>query len=826
VSQTNSQIHAAPEENETPRSGASDAWVFDAVKNDDGATLRARGGSFHPDVRDGNGEAPLHVAAWEGKLGAARALLDGGAPVDSLVESGTWKGCTPLLLAIERGHTCMAELLLERGARAEAPAGHALQKLLYGPALVPELLLDAGRWLDAFHHKETPHVNYAADPVLRVVEALAVRSEPFSDALLADIHMAVRIGHLSCAECGLREGRLAWFDEALSSGTLGTEELDALVGIAAGEGLLAPLEKLAAYGAPISEADSAPLRAALLGRHGAVARWLLDHGAAVDGAGFIETLDDPDLGDRRVATSTLGLAARLGDAELVATLLGYGCDPSGDDVEPEESWIYLRPLALASTPDAIAALLAAGARLDEQAVAAILYWDRAELAAAATDGATPELLEMLLLRALEGQRPRSAEAFVRAGSPLDVVVVTEEGELSPLEVAIQLGDAALVQAIVERRRPRAVPKVLGPLPPDVRAVLLEHGVPLPRLDDLFHAVTLGTADDVKAVLARGAEPRSWDHPDPRMARSSPIIGAIAMRTDEPEIALALLEAGGDAARALVASVMEGQLAVARAARARGASLTATTDGMSLLQLAARDGRTAVAEWLLDQGVEMEPAIALFALAGGHIETATWLLGRGAAPRPVLDALRPAEWPAEVCEPAARLLATLYEKLGGRAAEVAAWQKVVVLASSLGDAALLRSLARGGSLADAALGLTEIARERPLHAAIAGGHQEAVAVLLELGADPSGKLLVALRGERQPGDLVVDAVAGGLSEALGEVPPGYAAVPALHYAAVGGQRTIIDLLLAAGADWEAVDSRGRQAGEIAPTRTLRDALRAF
>jgi len=76
-----------------------------------------------PNLRGGvNDWTPLMHAVHKNQWGAARALLDGGAQVDSRGRSGE----TALMMAAGYGYTPLVELLLERGAnpRAETPYGY------------------------------------------------------------------------------------------------------------------------------------------------------------------------------------------------------------------------------------------------------------------------------------------------------------------------------------------------------------------------------------------------------------------------------------------------------------------------------------------------------------------------------------------------------------------------------------------------------------------------------------------------------------------------------------------------------------------------------
>jgi ankyrin repeat protein len=71
-----------------------------------------------PNLRGGvNGWTPLMHAVHKNQLGAAQALLDGGAQVDSRGRSGE----TALMMAAGYGYTPLVELLLDRGANPRGP---------------------------------------------------------------------------------------------------------------------------------------------------------------------------------------------------------------------------------------------------------------------------------------------------------------------------------------------------------------------------------------------------------------------------------------------------------------------------------------------------------------------------------------------------------------------------------------------------------------------------------------------------------------------------------------------------------------------------------
>jgi ankyrin repeat protein len=68
-----------------------------------------------PNSRDDSGASPLDEAAWRGSAAKAALLLDGGAKIDA---PDTRTGATPLNEAAFRGHIEVVELLLAHGAEA------------------------------------------------------------------------------------------------------------------------------------------------------------------------------------------------------------------------------------------------------------------------------------------------------------------------------------------------------------------------------------------------------------------------------------------------------------------------------------------------------------------------------------------------------------------------------------------------------------------------------------------------------------------------------------------------------------------------------------
>jgi hypothetical protein len=140
------------------------------------AGLSPRGASapLIPFVRAGgaNGWTPLMHAVHKNQIAAARALLDGGAPVDTRNRSGE----TALMMAAGYGYTPMVELLLAHGAnpRAATPDGYNVLAAALGG--VP----DIDRFTLGSCQAATVQALKRKDPSLRLPDNLWARVAQFS----------------------------------------------------------------------------------------------------------------------------------------------------------------------------------------------------------------------------------------------------------------------------------------------------------------------------------------------------------------------------------------------------------------------------------------------------------------------------------------------------------------------------------------------------------------------------------------------------------------------------------------------------------------------
>lgn len=126
------------------------AELFSAAKSGDTEVLRrliAAGAS--PNSANDEGQTPLHIAAFEGHLGAVQALIDSGADVNAR-DAMQW---TPIFKAAynheqDCGYAPVVKALVDAGADVNARIGFGLTPLMLaaggGEGAVCEVLLNAG----------------------------------------------------------------------------------------------------------------------------------------------------------------------------------------------------------------------------------------------------------------------------------------------------------------------------------------------------------------------------------------------------------------------------------------------------------------------------------------------------------------------------------------------------------------------------------------------------------------------------------------------------------------------------------------------------------
>lgn len=95
-----------------------DRQLLSAARNGDlGELYSALENGANPNVIGRNGQTPLHLTAWHGQRGTARALLSSGADPNQKDEDA---GETPLHTAVRANQPDLVVILMSGGARSSA----------------------------------------------------------------------------------------------------------------------------------------------------------------------------------------------------------------------------------------------------------------------------------------------------------------------------------------------------------------------------------------------------------------------------------------------------------------------------------------------------------------------------------------------------------------------------------------------------------------------------------------------------------------------------------------------------------------------------------
>ncbi|WP_405677304.1 ankyrin repeat domain-containing protein [Streptomyces sp. NBC_01511] len=240
--------HALPDE---PSSGAGTAP----------RSADPEGVSTAADAEEVEPAAALAGAVVRGDLGAVRAFLDGGIPVDGPIPDPYIRGqdVTPLVLSAMTGHRELSEALIERGAevnvsrvRGQTPLGFAAER---GWMSTVDALLSRGAQLTA-HEGPTPLENAVREGHLDIVcrlVAAGAELEPRASLL----RYAVRHNRIAATGHLLDRG----FDVNQRLGDRGDEAL----AVACSDNHLELVEMLLRRGAEVDACDDGGRTALMTG---------------------------------------------------------------------------------------------------------------------------------------------------------------------------------------------------------------------------------------------------------------------------------------------------------------------------------------------------------------------------------------------------------------------------------------------------------------------------------------------------------------------------------------------------------------------------------
>lgn len=166
----------------------------------------------HANRRDSEGRTPLHLAALEGDLAAARRWLEAGADLEARVPGN---GVTPLMMAAFKGHREMVEFLVEQGADVQYTTPQGTSPLHYaavcGDLASLNCLLAAGAEVDPQKPGGTTPLILAAQHghgavVARLAEAGADVNAQLVDRHVTGLMLAAQNGHVRAVAALLRAG--------------------------------------------------------------------------------------------------------------------------------------------------------------------------------------------------------------------------------------------------------------------------------------------------------------------------------------------------------------------------------------------------------------------------------------------------------------------------------------------------------------------------------------------------------------------------------------------------------------------------------------------
>ncbi|MFH1313728.1 MAG: ankyrin repeat domain-containing protein [Candidatus Eisenbacteria bacterium] len=262
-----------------------------------------------PDETDQYNSLPLHIAAREGQVEAARLLLKAGAAL----ECGDSDETTPLGVAAIYRRREMVSFLLSQGAdvnRRDKNGAYALSfAASAGDTVTVDEILDAGADLNFWNRQGVTLLHYASSRGLDRLFNLLVERGDDVNAVTEDgmtpLHWAALRGNAVTTEALLARGA----DPSARSEQGETPLINAAFGgnVEAGRVLLS-------HGADVNEVSNqghTPLLGAAWQGHAEFAKLAIEHGADVD--------YQPEDGDNVLMRAITG-----GDSEVVGALCGAG----------------------------------------------------------------------------------------------------------------------------------------------------------------------------------------------------------------------------------------------------------------------------------------------------------------------------------------------------------------------------------------------------------------------------------------------------------------------------------------------------------------------
>eukprot|EP00941_MAST-03F_sp_MAST-3F-sp1_P001254 g1254.t1 len=476
-----------------------------------------------------NGDSQLLCAAQAGDLDMIRARIKAGSDVNlrspadasfypSLSGGSTSFDISPLAAAAEYGQADAVRLLLEYGAVVDMGSTDGVSPLYAASAKghleAVRLLLSGGANVEAGRPKEcfTPLYIACAKGKTAVVEALldaGADTEASTDKHDTPLIISASNGHHHCVRKLLTAGAdpaatKPWARSCpcarcgAKAQTMGGE---GALYYACSQGRLEAARLLIQAGAPCTDAcadGTTVLMAAAADGHSEIIEEILKHDVNVNKA--------RDNGD-----TALALAAHNGHTRAIELLIQAGADVSISVGENEEVPLFI------------------AAKMGRVAATVTLLEHGAEHSAANCFGTTP-----LYIAAHKGHA-EVVETLIEAGADVDAARHPKWG-----------GDTPLIIATYSRQ-------------PPVVKMLVEAGANVNQRNTggstaLSYAVDLGTSDQLRYLLAGGADVEAYDStqktPLLEAARFLSIATTEEQKKDAQDVLDALVEAGADLSRSI------------------------------------------------------------------------------------------------------------------------------------------------------------------------------------------------------------------------------------------------------------------------------------
>ncbi len=728
---------------------------FDEADTDDFDEDEPEDGGLFGQASPRGGTA-LHIASRQGALAIVNALLTAGADVNRTDA----RGRTPLLLAESGGHRDVADRLQEAGAVDRAEDREQIRQAQLVRAVAEG---DSERVRQLLADGASPStVAKAADDYQQVVASSGRMNVRFVES---DFDMDMLTGEIEDEEAERRALREA---EGADEADEDDEDPQArgdrpVLMLAAEAGHVEVVRVLLEAGAdPQAKVeggmppwDQTALHLAAAKNRAEVIGMLIEAGAALDA----KTRDMDGGGD-----TALHFAAEEGHREAVEALLKAGAPIL---LENES---YQTPIQLAARSQRMAVL---GPFLDALRDREIPVFP--EMLAAAIEGGSPEIVARLLKagadpNAADNRQHRPLALATRTSSDLVAQLLEAGAEVDGREDEQQA--TPLLYAVDARRVP-AVDALLQAGADPNRAGLK------PEFEGDWDEDSEEPEDDEPKFDGFDSDP----DPDPEAVEAEPTRLPItplslAARRGHLKILKRLIDAGADVdARdstgktPLIRAAEAGRLEVVQLLLEEGADREARDDREERTALiwASQAGRTRIVSALLEAGVDREAS-------GRDGRTAAGLAG----------------------ELGRRRVLKVLAKAG--AMEDLTANRELVLASQQGDLDAMHSALGAGADPNTVIRRPKAAPRTALEAAARSGSEEAVALLLEAGADPSrGQPLVpAVQAGSRP--LVERLIEAGVDPSVASpAANGQDGPTPLGLAVLRRASELVDVLLDAGAD---------------------------